>query len=168
MPLVWSRFAGSNKLFILLLLGLLVPAGCGDRDAQRARQEAAEAKANVAKLELRLAGAVQEISETKAELKAVRRTRDELQEQMDSIKQERDQALTLSRQAKEVITNLTARSSGQASTTAGLQKQIAELKALVQEQRRVIEDFRKAAAPHPAEAETAKDGATPAEPNDKP
>ncbi|MBN1505914.1 MAG: deoxyhypusine synthase family protein [Sedimentisphaerales bacterium] len=166
-PPVRSKFAGRNKVLVLLL-GLLVLAGCGDRDAQEARQEAADAKATVARLELKLAGAVQELSKTKDELKAVRQTRDELQEQMDGLQQERDQALVLSQQAKEVITNLTARSSNQARTTASLEKQIDELKALVEEQQRVIEDFQKTAAAHPAETETSKDESAPAEPNDKP
>jgi chromosome segregation ATPase len=168
-PSARSKLTYPNWLSVLLLFGLLVPAGCGDRDAQNARREAAEAKATVAKLELRLAGAVQELDKTRAELKAVRQTRDELQEQIDGMKQQRDKALTDSQQAKELLTSLTARSSGQASTTASLEKQVAELKALVEEQQRVIEDFQKTAAARPAETETSKDDSTtPTEPNDKP
>lgn len=164
--LYWNRWP------VLLLLGLLLPAGCRDRSLQKARQEAGDAKATVARLELRLAGALQEISDQKAELKAVRQTRDELQEQMDKIKQERDQALTLAGQAKEAITNLTVRSSSQAGATAGLEKQIADLKNLVQEQQKIIEEFQRGVTGQPTEAEvpgeTAKDKAPPAEPNEKP
>lgn len=170
---VWFGSPNWNKLPFLLLLGLLLPAGCRDRGTQEARREASDAKATVAKFELRLAGATQEIFDLKAELKAVKKTRDELQEQMDKIKQERDQALTLSQQAKELITNLSARANNQAGATAGLEKQIADLKATVQEQQKVIEDLRKEAAGQPV-AETEASGEAkdrtppPAEPNEKP
>lgn len=162
-----------SKLPVLLLLGLLLPAGCKDRSEQKARQEAADAKATVAKLELRLAGAIQEISDLKAELKAVRQTRDELQEQTDKVKQDRDQALALSQGAKEVIANLAAKADGQAGDKAGLEKQIADLKAVVQEQQKVIEELQKGATAPPAEAEPPAEAGKdktppPAEPNEKP
>jgi DNA repair exonuclease SbcCD ATPase subunit len=72
-----------------LLLGLLLPAGCGDRGEEQAREDASNAKATAAKLELRLAGALQELSDLKAELKAVKHTRDELQEQTDKVNRPR-------------------------------------------------------------------------------
>lgn len=170
---VLMRFALSDrsKWLILLLLGLLLPAGCEDRGGQKARQETAEAKATVAKLELRLAGALQEISDLKAELKAVKQTRDELQEQTDKVKLDRDQAMTLAQQAKEMITDLAVKADGQAGTTASLEKQIATLKAELQDKQKTIEDLQKKAA-QPVEAltsgETADDKTPPAEPNEKP
>jgi chromosome segregation ATPase len=162
---VWFEFLRWNTLPVLLLLGLLLPAGCGDRGAQQARQEASDAKATAAALEVKLARAVQEISDLKAELKAVKQTRDELQEQTDKVKQDRDQALTLAQQAKEVITDLSEKADGQASVTASLEKQIAALKVQVQEQQKTIDDLQKKAAAQPTEA------ATPVEipePNEKP
>jgi chromosome segregation ATPase len=168
------RFAlpDRRKLPILLLLGLLLPAGCQDRGGQKARQEAAEAKTAVARLELRLAGALQEISDLKAELKAVKQTRDELQEQTDKVKQDRDQALTLAQQAKEVITDLTVKADGQVGATASLEKQIATLKEQVQKQEKIIEDLQKKAAAQPVEAvtpaETPENKTPPTEPNEKP
>ena len=170
---VWFGSPNWNKLPILLLLGLLLPAGCRGRSTQQARQEASNAKATVAKLELRLAGATQEISDLKVELKAVKRTRDELQEQIDKSRQERDQALALSQQAKELVTDLSARADGQAGVTAGLEKQIAQLKTLVQEQQKIIEDLRKEAVVQPVAeteaSEEAKDKTPPpTEPNEKP
>jgi chromosome segregation ATPase len=166
------RFAlpDRSKWLILLLLGLLLPAGCENRAGQKARQETAEAKAAVAKLELRLAGALQEISDLKAELKAVKGTRDELQEQTDKVKQDRDQAVTLAQQAKEVITDLAVKADGQAGTAASLEKQIATLKAELQDKQKTIEDLQKRAAQSAeavAPAETADDK-TPTEPNEKP
>jgi chromosome segregation ATPase len=158
-----------NRGPVLLLLGLLLSVGCKDRDMEK---QVSDAKANAAKLELRLAGAIQEISDLKAELKAVRQTRDELQEQSDKTKQERDHAVTLAEQAKEAITTLTATTKGQAGATTGLEKQIADLKALVAEQQKVIDELQKGAAAQPAAAETtgdaAKDKTPPTEPNEKP
>jgi len=170
---MWFGSPSWSKWPVLLLLGLLLSVACRDRGLQKVRQEASDAKATAAALEVKLARAVQEISETKAELKVVKQTRDELQEQMDKIKQERDQALTLSQQAREIITNLTARADNQVGATAGLEKQIADLRAVVQEQQKVIEDLRKEAVAQPV-AETdasgeAKDKTSPpAEPNEKP
>jgi uncharacterized coiled-coil protein SlyX len=161
-----------NKWPILLLLGLLVPAGCRDRGLQKAQQEAREAKTTVVSLEMRLAGAIKEIDDLKAELKAVRQTRDELQEQMDKMKRDRDEAVTLAQQAKEAITSLTATSKGQAGATAGLEKQIADLKALVAEQQKVIDDLQKGVTAQPVEAARTDDATKyktpPTEPNEKP
>lgn len=167
------RFAlpDRSKWLILLLFGLLLPAGCEDRGGQKARQETAEAKATIAKLELRLAGALQEIFDLKAELKAVKGTRDELQEQTDKVKQDRDQAMTLAQQAKEMITDLAVKADGQAGTTASLEKQIAALKADLQDKQKTIEDLQKKAgqpADAAAPAETAENKTPPTEPNEKP
>jgi len=138
---------------------------------QKAQQEAKEAKTTVVSLELRLTGAIKEIDDLKAELRAVRQTRDELQEQIDKARQERDEAVTLGEQANEAVTRLTAASKGQAGATAGLEKQIADLKTLVAEQQKIIEDLQKGVSAQPVEAVTtddAKDETTPAEPNDRP
>ncbi len=170
---VWFGFPGWNKWFVLLLLGLLLPAGCRDRGLTQAQEEAREAKAAAAKLEGSLGVARREVSETKAELKAVKQARDELQEQIDTFRQERDQALALSQQARELVTNVTARADGQAGVTAGLEKQIAELKGVVQEQQKMIEELQKGATVQPVGVETPAESAKdktppPAEPNEKP
>lgn len=168
---------GRHWLAILLLPGLLLPAGCTDRGAQKARQEAADAKATVARLELSLARAGQEISELKTELKAVRQTRDELQGQADQLQQDREHAANLARQAQDMITHLTAKADNQAGTTAALERQIADLKALVKDQQEIIEELQKGAiaAPptpvppaEPADAEPSDDDSPPAEPNELP
>jgi len=168
-----TRFepSGRSGLPILLLFGLLIPAGCGDRDTAKARKEASDARAAVARLELQLAAARDEIARMKDELKAVRQTRDDLQQQMDQIKQERDQAFGLAQQANESIKQVTAKADGRAGTTAVLQKQIADLKALVKEQQTMIDELKNATA-QPAEAvEKTEDAGTqppPVEPNEKP
>ncbi len=170
---VWFGLPGWNALFVLLLFGLLLPAGCRDRGLKQAREESRDAKATAAKLEGSLGVARREILEAKAELKAVKQARDELQEQIDKFREERDQALALSQQAKELVTNLSARADGQAGVTASLEKQIAALKVQVQEQHKLIEELQKGATVQPVSVETpaepAKDKTPPpAEPNEKP
>ena len=137
---------------LLLLVGLLLSAGCRD-SSQESRKEAADAKAAAAQLELKLAQAVREISDQRAELKAVRQTRDELQEQVDQISGERDEALTLARQAKNAIAQLTTQADGRIAATADLEQQIAELKALVKDQQAIIEEIQKGSAAQSLEAE---------------
>ena len=161
-----------NKWAILALFGLLVPAGCRDRGLQKAQQEAKEAKTTVVSFEMKLAGAIQAVSDLRAELRAVLQARDELQEQIDKARQERDEAVALAEQAKEAVTRLTAASKGQAGATAGLEKQIADLKTLVAEQQKIIDDLQKGVTAQPTEAVTPDDAAkpetSPTEPNEKP
>jgi hypothetical protein len=163
---------GLSWLAFLLLPVMLLPAGCKDRGAQKARQEVADAKTTAARLELSLARAGQEITELKAELKAVRHTRDELQGQADQLQRDREQAANLARQAQDMITQLTARADNQAGATAALQREIATLKALVKDQQAIIEELQKGAivAPPPSElsAEPDDDEPEPVEPNVSP
>jgi chromosome segregation ATPase len=159
-------------LFILLLSSLLLSAGCEDRGAQKAKQEAADARAAVARLQLQLAAADDEKSKLTVELKAVKQTRDELQAQADKTGQERDQAIVLARQAKDAITQLSTQADGQAGVVAALEKQVAELKAQVKEQQKTIEELQKgsAVAAKPADVSTEADAnqTSPPEPNDRP
>lgn len=172
MPPILCELPGRSGLAILLFFGLLIPAGCRDRGLQKSRQEATEARAAVARLELQLAAAKDEMAKMQAELKAVRRTRDELQQQTDQVRQERDQAAGLAREANELIKQVTAQADGQVGATAALQKQIAALKALVKEQQATIEELQKGATTQPVEAvETTETPGTqppPVEPNEKP
>jgi chromosome segregation ATPase len=165
-PVGFGSLRGGG-LTALMLLTVFLPAGCRDGN-EKARQEATEAKAAAARLELSLAVAKQENADLKAELKAVKQTRDQLQGQVDQVGQERDQAATLAQQARDTITQLTA----QAGTTATLEQQIAELKALVKTQQAVIEELQKAAAVQPAandtSAEAVEDETLLTEPNGTP
>jgi len=135
------RNSASRAGVSVLMLLCLVAGGCDKRGLEEARRKARDAKMQIVKLEKNLADAFQEISALKAELDAVRKSRDQFQEQLDALKQERDEAFTLARQAQEVITQLTTRASGQASTTAALQRQVDELQALVDEQQTIIEEL---------------------------
>ncbi len=139
---------------------LVSVAGCEKKALEQAQQEAREAKTAVQKLKHSLGLAEKEIASTKAELNAVRQSRDELQGRIDQAVKERDEALEYAQKAQE---SLTARSSGQASATAALQQQIAELHALVAEQQKTIDQLEKGAPVEPAGVPPAQ--ATPAEPN---
>ena len=136
----------------LWILGLVVLlAGCDKRAVEQAQQEAREAKTAVQQLKHNLALAEKEIASTKAELNAVRQSRDELQGKIDQLTRERDEALDY---AQQVQNALKATSSGQASTTAALQKQNAELNALVAEQQKLIDQLQKDAEIEPEEPQS--------------
>lgn len=126
--------------WLAFAIGSLAIGGCTD---PKQEEEIREARATVAKLELRMAKAVEEISTLKAELNAVKQSREELQTQVNQFIHERDQALMFAQQAQEAITQLTARGSGQADATAALEKQVADLTALVEEQQALIEQLQK-------------------------
>jgi len=136
--------APSTRVALALAALLLVSAGCGDSDLEKAQQDAREAKATVKKLELSLARAMQEIADQRAELTVVRETRDELQRQVDQLVQERDNATALAQQAEQVITHLSSRAEGQVGATAALRRQIDDLKAVVADQQALIEELQKA------------------------
>ena len=140
------------------LLPLLLWAGCRNRALDEAQQETREAKATIEKLKLDRNKAMEEASAVKAELGAVRQSRDVLQKRVDQLIRERDEASTFAQQAQEAISRLTA----QGGATVALQRQITELKTLVDEQQQLIEQLQKGAAPA---AEPAQQPAPPTEPN---
>jgi hypothetical protein len=153
-----------------LLLLSVVLAGCTNRGLEQAQEEAAEAKANVERLKFNLEQARKEISTLKAELSAVRQSGDELDGRLAQLIKERDQAATVARQAQEVINELAARSSGQADTAASLQKQVAELKALVAEQQALLEQLQKEEVSEPVDEPPVElpEEPLPPEPNEDP
>jgi chromosome segregation ATPase len=153
---------------VLALLSLVLAAGCRNRALEQAQQEAREAKTAAKKMEYSLDTAAEEIATVKAELSSVRQDRDELQKRVDQLTHERDQAATFAQQAQEAISNLTTRESGQRSVTAALEKQIAELKILVDDQHKLIEQFKGAAAQPATTTAQATDKPAAADPNEKP
>ena len=127
---------------LVFAVGSLAVSGCTD---PKQEEEIREARATVAKLELRMTKALEEISTLKAELNAVKQSREELGAQVGQFIHERDQALSFAQQAQEAITQLTARGSGQADVTADLEKQVADLTVLVEEQQALIEQLQEGA-----------------------
>ena len=126
---------------LVFAVGSLAVSGCTD---PKQEEEIREARATVAKLELRMTKALEEISTLKAELNAVKQSREELGAQVGQFIHERDQALSFAQQAQEAITQLTARGSGQADV-ADLNKQVVDLTALVEEQQALIEQLQEGA-----------------------
>jgi chromosome segregation ATPase len=160
---------GLPSFVVFALLPLVMASGCRNRALEQARQEAREAKARAERLNGSMDMAAQEIATMKEELRSVRRTRDDLQKQVDQLMRERDQASTFAQQAQEAISGLTTRESGQRSVTAALEKQIAELNTLVEDQRKLIEQLQKgAAAPLATATAQAPDKPSLADPNEKP
>jgi predicted nucleic acid-binding Zn-ribbon protein len=157
-----------SVIAVSALLPLVFAAGCRNRALEQAQQEAREAKTAVRKMDYSLEAAAKEIATVKEELSTVRQDREELQKRVDQLMRERDQASTFAQQAQEAISNLTTRESGQRSVTAALEKQIAELKTLVDDQHKLIEQLKGAPAqPATTTAQATDKPATP-DPNGKP
>ncbi len=153
---------------VLALLSLVFATGCRNRALEQAQRETREARATVEKLKFSVNQAAEEIATAKEELSSVRRNRDDLQKQVDQLMRERDQASTFAQQAQEAISKLTTQESGQKSVTAALEKQITELKTLVEDQQKLIEQLKGAAGqPVTATAQATEKPPTP-DPNEKP
>jgi len=129
----------------ILTICVLTLAGCKGRELEKARREAREAKVTVVRLKKNLDDAKKEISELKAERDAFREARDELQQREDQLIKDQEEASALVQRAEEMIVQLTARANGQAGATAALEKQVADLKALVAEQEKIIEELQQGA-----------------------
>ncbi len=142
---------------------LLVPlAGCRNRALEQSQQEAREAKAALNKLNYQLRTLEERIATKEAELFAVQQSREEFQKQVNQLQQERDQAATFAQQAQEAITRLTTQSNTRTNLTAALEKQVAELKSLVEAQQKRIEQLEKEA---PAQSAGGARTSPPTEPN---
>ena len=147
-------------LLVTLLVVLAATGGCGGREVEEAKAEAREAKATVAKLQLRLNQIVQDHEALKDELNVVRETRDNLQKEADALKMERDDASALAEQAEQVITSLSTQAAGQTTTQGTLKKEIEELKALIAEQQALIEELQASVPTEPDPVDV------PADPNE--
>ncbi len=154
-------------LVLFALLPSLVLGGCESRALEEARQEARDAQVTIEKLKYNLNEANREISRLKAELGAVRQTRDEVQDMIARLVEERDQASALAQRNQEMVVQLTTRASGQATATTALEKQVTELKALVEEQQKLIEQLQKGAPAEPP-TEVAEEPLPAVEPNQVP
>ncbi len=124
---------------LAVLCVLVSLAGCQNKALEEARQEAKEAKVTVQQLKHSLGLAQKEVADARAELKAVRQSRDELQDRIDRAQKERDQALGYVQQVQEAVTT---QSSSQMTAMSALQKQVAELNALVDAQQKEIEQLK--------------------------
>jgi archaellum component FlaC len=154
-------------LAVLVLLPLVFAAGCRNRALEQAQQESREARVTIERLKASVNAAAKEIATMREELSSVRQDRDALQKRVDQLTYERDQASVFAQQAQEAISNLTTRESGHRSVTAALEKQIAELKILVDDQHKLIEQLKGAAGQPATTAAQAMDKPAPADPNER-
>ena len=146
MPRLFSVVCG-----LASVLCLLIPwAGCKNRALEQSQQEAREAKATLNKLNYQLKTLEEKIATKEAELFAVQQSREELEKRVNRLQQERDQAGAFAQQAQEAITRLTAQGNSRNSMTVALEKQVAELKSLVEAQQKRIEQLEKDTAAEPA------------------
>ncbi len=150
------------------LLPLLFATGCRNRALEQAQQESRDARVTIEKLKASVNAAAKEIATAKEELNSVRQSRDELQKQVEQLMRDRDQASTFAQQAQEAISKLTTQESGQKSVTAALERQIAELKTLVEDQQKLIEQLKGAAAQPATTTAQAPDKPSTSDPNEKP
>jgi chromosome segregation ATPase len=137
---------------ILLLLVSLLPlagVGCDDRGSSQARQELVSAKAEAERLKFNLEQARQEISELEAELNAVRQSGDALQQRIAQLVEERDDALGFAAEAQKALTRVASQAQGQATATAEMEREIVQLRALVDEQQELIEQFQQGGSDAP-------------------
>lgn len=149
------------RVTFFALLPLLVLAGCRNSALDEAQQQAREAKAMVEKLKFDRNKALDEVSTVNAELSAVRQSRDALQKQVEQLIRERDEATAFAQQAQEAVSRLTA----QGGATVALQRQVTELKTLVDEQQQLIEQLQKSATIPPEPVEPVEQASSPTEPN---
>lgn len=159
-----ARWASSLRApafgLFFVLCPLVLLSGCDKAAVEKAQQEAREAKTSVQQLKHNLALAEKELAKAKDELVAVQQSRDQFLAQIDKANKERDEALELAQKAQDAL----AQTRGQAGATAALQKQVAELNALVTEQRKQIEELMRAAVVEPVVAPPVQP--TPQEPNE--
>lgn len=145
-----TRGVAGATTSLVLSLSLLSASGCDRSGSEEARRQAREVKVRNVQLEKNLADAGLEIRNLRAELQAVGQSRDELQETIAELVEQRDEALTAAQQAQDLVRQVTARVSGQVGATATLEKQVADLKALVAEQQAIIEELHKDVTGPPA------------------
>jgi len=163
-----SAFRRLSVVGIWALLPVLFATGCRNRALEQAQQESRDARVTIEKLKASMNAAAREIATVKAELSSVRQNRDELQKQVEQLLHERDQASTFAQQAQDAISKLTTQESGQRSVTAALEKQIAELKTLVEDQNKLIEQLKGTATPPATATAQATDKPPTSDPNEKP
>ena len=151
---------------LVLLAYSLLLTGC-DAD-KKAKEQVDEAVTAALKAELNLAQIKGRIANLEEELKAVKEMRDQLDQQVQMLTAERDNAVAKANQAQEAMQDMAAEVDDPdlealQSQIAQLKKVVAEQQALITEQQAMIEELANSA--QPAE-ETVEEPPEPVEPND--
>lgn len=124
--------------FSAVLACLLILMGCEDKEKNKAAKEAAEAKTSLSKVRADLARARSEITDLNEQLHAVGEFRDELQQQVERLSKERDDAIAAAQTAHQTIKDLTAQLNRQAESLKSVQKEFKEVKAVIDDQQTTI------------------------------
>lgn len=117
---------------------LLFLAGCEDEEKDKALAEAEQARVSLTRVKAQLARAEREIADLNESLETVKQNRDELASQVAELSRDRGIAFASSQEAQEMARSLSARSSEQNASAAALQGQINDLASLVESQERTI------------------------------
>jgi chromosome segregation ATPase len=140
--------APSTKTFawtsLFLIAALFAFAGCDDKELQQAKQEAAEAKAEISRLQLKLQQAEQDIQNRKIENNRLRERADTLNEKAGQLAQEKDKASKLADQAQQTATTMAAKAAkadNDADNIVLLKERVTQLTSLVAEQQAAIQQY---------------------------
>jgi chromosome segregation ATPase len=116
----------------------LAPGGCKDREKERALLEAEQARTESNKAKGDLARTRREMADLKQELEAAKETRDELHLKVEQFVKERTGVAAAAEQTQETVRTLTAQSNEQAQSVESLQKDIRDLRTLIETQQALI------------------------------
>lgn len=121
--------------FLAAVVCTLAPEGCKDQEKEKALLEAEQARAELNKSKGDLARTRRELADLKQELEAAKETRDELHLTVEQLIKERTGA---AEQTQETVRALTAQSTEQAQSVESLQKEIKQLRTLIETQQALI------------------------------
>ncbi len=160
--------AGKTRMlgFMAAVVCTLVPAGCKDKEREKALVEAEQTQAELNKVRGDLARTRREMADLRKELAAAKETRDELHLKVEQLLKERSGVTAAAEKTQETVRALTAQSTEQAQSVESLQKEIKQLKTLVEtqqtlitEQQATISELRKTPEASPASTGNGEDPA---------
>jgi chromosome segregation ATPase len=128
----------SELVFLIVLVCSIMLTGCKNRENEQAQVDAAEANILLTKVRGDLARTKKNLNDLSEELQAVKDARDELDEQVEQLTANRDDAIAATEAAEEKINNLTVQLNEQHESLVLLEKEIEVLKALVESQQATI------------------------------
>ena len=124
--------------FLAAAVCMLPAAGCKDKQTEKLLVEAEQTKAELNKAKGDLTRTRREMADLKRELDAAKETRDELHLTVERLLKERSGVAAAAEQTQEAVRTLTAQSTEHAQIVESLQKDIKQLRALIETQQTLI------------------------------
>jgi predicted RNase H-like nuclease (RuvC/YqgF family) len=124
--------------FLGVVVCTLALGGCKNKEKERALVEAEEARTELNKVRGDLARTRREVADLRKELVAAKETRDELHLKVEQLLKERTGVAAAAEQTQETVRALTAQSTEQAQSVESLQKEIKQLRMLIETQQALI------------------------------